>query len=71
MLETWEDKFIPSGIIDSIVHFNANQHKRKGYTTDFNDDNFENNLNTAIVGTFIKGNQINTGCVYNNINNQH
>ncbi len=26
LLETWEDKFIPSGIMDNIVHCNANQH---------------------------------------------
>ena len=69
LLKTWEDKFIPSGIIDSIVYCNANQYKREGYTTDFNDSNFKNDLDATIVGTGIKEDHINTGCVYSNIDN--
>ena len=64
LLKTWEDKFILSGITDNIVHCNTNQHKCKGYATDFNNGNFENDLDIAIVGTNIEGDHINLGCIY-------
>ncbi len=28
LLKTWEDEFIPSDIMDNIVHCNADQHER-------------------------------------------
>ncbi len=56
--------------MDNIVHCNANQHKREGYVTDLNDDNFENDLDTAIAGTDIEGDHINSGCVYSDIDDQ-
>lgn len=70
LLKTCENKFIPSSIINSIVHRNSNQHKRKAYTTDLNDGNFENDLDAAIAGTGIEENHINSSYIYSNIDNQ-
>ncbi len=56
--------------MDNIAYFNADQHKRKGYATDLNDSNFENDLDAAIVGTGIEGDHINSGCVYSDIDDQ-
>ena len=70
MLKTWKDKFIPSKIIDSIVHYNANQYKREGYTTELNIGNFENDLDTTIADTSIEKNHMYSGYIYININNQ-
>ncbi len=53
--------------MDNIVYYNADQHERKGYTTNLNDGNFENDLDTTIVGTGIEGDYINSGCVYSDI----
>ncbi len=69
-LKTWEDEFIPSGIMDNIVHCNTDQHKREGYATDLNDGNFKNDLDATIAGTSIEGDHINNGCIYSNIDNQ-
>ncbi len=44
-------QFISSSIIDTIVHYNANQHERESYATELNDCNFEKDLNVAIIGT--------------------
>ncbi len=68
LLETWEDEFIPSGIMDNIAHCNADLYEREGYATNLNDGNFENDLDTAIAGTDIEGDHINSGCVYSDIN---
>lgn len=38
--------------------------------TDPNNSNFKNNFNTVIAATGIEENHINSGCIYNNINNQ-
>ena len=70
LLETLKDKFIFSGIIDSIIHCNANQHKCKGYATNFNNSNFENDLDATIAGTGIEGDHINSGYIYSNIDDQ-
>lgn len=51
--------------MNSIFYYNANQHKYKSYAIDFNNSNFENDLNTAIVDTYIEEDHINSGCVYN------
>ncbi len=56
--------------MDSIIHCNANQHKREGYMSNLNDGNFENDLNTAIAGTGIEGDYINSDCVYSDIDDQ-
>ena len=69
LLKIWKDKFISSGIMDNIVYCNANQYKRKRYVTDLNDNNFENDLNAAIVGISIEGDHINSGCIYSDIDN--
>ncbi len=70
LLEIWEDKFIPSGIMDNIVHCNTDQHEREGYVTDLKDSNFENDCDAIIAGTSIEGDHINSGCVYSDIDNQ-
>ena len=54
MLKIWEDEFIFSYIMDSMIYFNANEYKCKSYTTDLNNGNIENNLNTTIVSISIK-----------------
>ena len=70
LLKTWEDKFIFSDIMDSSVYYNANQHKYKGYVTELNDGNFENNLNTAIASIGKERDHIHTCCIYSDIDNQ-
>lgn len=70
LLKTKEDKFIPSDIMDSIVHYNADQHKRETYATDLNDGHFENDLDVAIAITGIEKDHINSSCVYSNIDDQ-
>ncbi len=70
LLETWEDEFIPSGIMDNIVHCNADQHEREGYATDLNNGNFENDLDAAIAGTGIEEDHINNSDVYSDIDDQ-
>ncbi len=55
LLKTWEEKFIPFGIMDNIIHCNVDQYEYKDYATDLNDGNFENDLDAAIAGTGIKG----------------
>ena len=70
MLEIWEDKFILTDIIDSIIYYNANQYKHKGYMTDLNDGNFKNDHIAAIAGTGIEKNHINSSYICNDINNQ-
>lgn len=70
LLKIWEDEFISFNIMDSIIHCNVDQYKRESYTTDLNDSNFENDLNTAIASTIIEKNYINSGCVYSDIDNQ-
>lgn len=37
-----------------MIYFNANEYKCKSYTTDLNNGNIENNLNTTIVSISIK-----------------
>lgn len=70
LLHTWEDKFIAFGIIDSIVHSNANQHERECYATDINNGNFENDFDVARAGTSIERDHINSCCIYNDIDDQ-
>ncbi len=67
LLETWDDKFIPSDIMDTMVHCDFNQYKRQGYAIDLCD--FENNLDAAIANAGIEGDHINSVCVYSNIYN--
>lgn len=68
MLKTWKDKFIPTGIIDSIVHYNTNPDKREDYITDLNNNNFENDFNATRAGISIERDHINNGYIYNNMN---
>ncbi len=70
LLDILEDKFIPSEIIDNIVHYNTDQHECQSYATDLNNSNFENNLNATIVSTGIEKVYINSSCIYNYINDQ-
>lgn len=63
LFKTWEDKFIPSSIIDTIVNCNFNQHKHEDYAIDHNDSNFKNNFNIAIASISIERNNINSSCV--------
>ncbi len=60
LLEIWEVEFMLFGIMDSIVHYNTNQYKRKGYVTDLNDGNFGNNFDVAIVSAGIEEDHINS-----------
>ncbi len=69
LLKTWEEKFICSDIMHSIMHYNTNQHKREGYVTELNNGNFRNDLNAVIVGTGIDRDHINSSCIYNDIDN--
>lgn len=62
--------FFSSGIMDNIVHYNVNQHKCEDYTTDLNDNNYENDFDAAIAGTGMERDHINNGCVYSDIDNQ-
>ena len=70
LLKIRKDKFILSGIIDSIVHYNANQHQCKNYITDLNNGNFENNFDAIIIGTSIKRDYINSSCIYSDFDDQ-
>ncbi len=70
LLETWDDKFISFGIMDTMVHCDSAQHEQQGYITDFCDRNFENNLDVAIASAGIEGDHINSGCVYSDIHNR-
>lgn len=70
LLKTWKGDFIYSGIMDRMVSYNSDQHKRKKYATDLCDNKFENNLNTAIANIDIKRDHINSGCVYSNIDDR-
>lgn len=67
LLETWEDKFIPSDIMDNIIYCNFNHHECEGYAADLYDSNYENNPDVAITGTSIVRNDINTSCIYSDI----
>lgn len=55
--------------MDTIVHYNFDQYKQQGYATNFCDNNFKNNFNIGIVNIGIERDQINSSCVYSNINN--
>ncbi len=70
LLKIWGYEFIPFGIMNNIIHYNANQAEREGYTTNLNDRNFENDLDATIAGTGLKSDHINSGCVYNDIDDQ-
>lgn len=68
MLNTWEDKFIPFGIIDNIVYCIPNYYKYLGYVVDLCDSNYKNDFDATIANKNIKKDHIHSGCVYNNIN---
>lgn len=70
LLNTWEDKFIPSGIIDNIVYCIPNYYKYLNYVVDLCNSNYENDLDAAIANKGIKKNHIYSGYIYNNINNK-
>ncbi len=70
LLETWDNKFIPSDIMDTMVHCDSNQHKQQGYTTDLCNGNFENELDAFIASIRIKEDHINSGCIYSNIDDR-
>lgn len=57
-------------LFDSIVYCNSDFHKQKSYTFDFYNNNFKNNLNTAIANIGIEGDYINSDYVYSNIDNK-
>lgn len=69
MFNIGENEFIFSGIIDNMVYYNPNNYKRVGYAVNLCDGNYENDFDVAIVDTGIERNNINSGCIYNNINN--
>ncbi len=70
MLETWDDKFIFSDIMDTMVHCDSDQHKRQGYATDLCDGNFENDPDAAITSAGIEGDHINSCCIYSDIDDR-
>lgn len=69
LINIWKDKFISSGIINNMVHCNPDHYKSVGYVVDLYNSNYKNNFDAAIVDTGIEGNNINSGCIYSNINN--
>lgn len=69
LLNTWENKFISFGITENMIYCNFNYYKRVSYVVDLCDSNNENNLDVAIADTGIEEDNINSGCVYSNINN--
>lgn len=54
---------------DNMVYCDLDYYKRIGYKVDFCDGNYENDLNFTIADKGIEGNNINSGCVYRNIDN--
>lgn len=69
MLNTWEDKVIYFNIMDSLVHCNSNDYEQEGYTSDLCDGNYENNFDATILSLSIERDQINSSCIYSNIDN--
>lgn len=54
--------------MDNINHYNFNLYKCKDYTINFYKSNFENNLDTTILSIGKEGKYLNSGYIYNNIN---
>lgn len=52
-----------------MVICDPNNYKQKGYITNLNNGNVENDLNTAIVYTKMGNDQIYNKCIYSNVNN--
>lgn len=69
LLNTWEDKFIPFGIIDNIVYCNPDCYKQMDYTVNFYDCNYKND-NAATANISIERNYIYNSYIYSNIDNR-
>ena len=46
LLNTWDDKFIHSGVNDNMLYCNFNHTERLSYTADIYENNQENDLHT-------------------------
>lgn len=55
--------------MNNIVYYNSDQQKREDYITDYNDYNYENNLDAIIMGTSIEWDYFNSGYIYSHIDN--
>ena len=62
-LQQWEDKFVPTGIVEHIVECGPNHFEKQGYCTDLEANNFEDNFYAAVDQTG-SDNSILGGCVY-------
>ena len=52
-----------------MLYCNPDHYKCMGYTVDLCDSNYENNFDIAIADISIERDNINSGCVYSDINN--
>ena len=69
LFDIWEDKFISSSITNNIVHYDLNHYKRVSYAIYFSDGNYESDLDATITDTSIEEDNINSSCIYSNIDN--
>lgn len=53
-----------------MIYCNFDWHKCKNYITNLCDNNFKNNFDAIITSISIKGNYINNGYIYSNIDNK-
>lgn len=70
VLDKYENKFILFAINDNMIYCNLDHYKRMGYTYDFCDSNYKNDLDATIVYIRIEGDNINSSCIYSNIYNR-
>lgn len=70
LLNVWENKFIPPGITDHLLLCDLDSQELEDYIALLHDDNFENDLDTAIANTGIETDQLHNGCVYGDIDNR-
>lgn len=67
LFNSWKDVFIPLVIIDIILLCNSNNHEKKNYTRNLNNDNLKNDLDIVIVITKVENNYIYSRYVYSNV----
>ena len=67
----WEDEFVPKSVKDNIVLSPSNHSKHKGYMHNFNENNLENNMHTAISDYNKLQSSFLSRCVFSNIDRMH
>ena len=65
LLDSWADSFIPADLEESILYPENDHEEHEGYAVDIALDNCENDLQEALGDQDC--NQINSGCVYSDI----